>query len=180
MEKKREIFPIFYFISNAQFLEILSQTKDIKKVKDNLNKIFESINNIELKDDKYIMNFISSIGEMLIMDEPILIYGKNVEIWMSKVEEIIFKTIRAYLERCLKDYGKGLRKDWVANHPGQCTMSGNQIMFTKEVENAIITKTLPQYLKEYEARILELVAFAREKQTKLMSINFSSIESYIY
>ena len=175
MEKKREIFPRFYFISNAQFLEILSQTKDIKKVKDNLNKIFESINNIELKDDKYIMNFISSIGEMLIMDEPILIYGKNVEIWMSKVEEIIFKTIRAYLERCLKDYGKGLRKDWVANHPGQCTMSGNQIMFTKEVENAIITKTLPQYLKEYEARILELVAFAREKQTKLMSINLSNI-----
>jgi dynein heavy chain len=36
METKRSVFPRFYFISNAQFLEILSQTKDIKKVKDNV------------------------------------------------------------------------------------------------------------------------------------------------
>lgn len=175
MEKKREIFPRFYFISNAQFLEILSQTKDIKKVKDNLNKIFESINNIELKEDKYIVNFISSIGECLTMEEQILIHGKNVEIWMSKVEEMIFKTIRAYLERCLKDYGQGERKNWVSNHPGQCTMAGNQIMFTKEVEQAILSNTLPQYLKDYEAKILELVSFAREKQTRLLSINLSNL-----
>ncbi len=175
MEKKREIFPRFYFISNAQFLEILSQTKDIKKVKDNLNKIFESINNIEIKDDKYIINFISSIGECLIMEEPILIHGKNVEIWMSKVEEMIFKTIRAYLERCLKDYGQVPRRNWVTNHPGQCTMSGNQVMFTKEVEQAILGNNLQQYTKEYNDKIMELVDFAREKQTRLLSINLSNL-----
>ena len=54
MEKKRGVFPRFYFISNAQFLEILSQTKDIKKVKDNVNKIFEPIDSITLKDDMFI------------------------------------------------------------------------------------------------------------------------------
>jgi dynein heavy chain len=175
MEKKREIFPRFYFISNAQFLEILSQTKDIKMVKDNVNKIFEMVYNIELKDDKYITTIISSIGESLTFEEPILIYGKNVEIWMSKFEEQLFKTVRAYLERCLQDYGKIERKDWVSNHPGQCTMSGNQIMFTKEVEEAIQQKQLKEYLEKYDKKILELVAFAREKQTRLLGINLSNL-----
>ena len=65
MEKKRAIFPRFYFISNAQFLEILSQTKDIKKVKDNVNKIFEPIDSITLKDDMYITAILSRFGEKL-------------------------------------------------------------------------------------------------------------------
>ena len=54
MGKKRGVFLTFYFISNAQFLEILSQTKDIKKVKDNVNKIYEPIVSITLKDSMFI------------------------------------------------------------------------------------------------------------------------------
>ena len=144
-------------------------------VKDNLNKIFEMIYNIELRDDKYITNFISAVGENLTLEEPILIHGKNVEIWMSKFEEQMFKTVRAYLDRCLEDYGKGERKDWVSNHPGQCTMSGNQVMFTKEVEIAIKEKKLTEYLENYDKKILDLVAFAREKQTRLLGINLSNL-----
>ena len=44
IEKKKAIFPRFYLI------EILSQTKDLNMIKENLKKIFESIHYIDLKE----------------------------------------------------------------------------------------------------------------------------------
>jgi dynein heavy chain len=104
MEKKRTKFPRFFFISDAMFLEILSQTKDIKKVKDNLGKIFESMDNIELKEEKHIISFKSRLEETITLEEPIFIHGRNIEEWMSSLEKMMFRTIRAYIERCLTDY----------------------------------------------------------------------------
>ena len=175
MEKKRGVFPRFYFISNPQFLEILSQTKDIKKVKNNLNKIFESIENIDLRDDKYITNFISKLNESLILEEQILIQGRNVEIWMLALENMMFKTIRAYLERALKDYPTKERKDWVSLHPGQVIMCGNQTFWTQEVEVALLNNDLKNFLDKYQKKIEDIVILVREKLTRLMSINLSNL-----
>ncbi len=175
MEKKRAIFPRFYFISNPQFLEILSQTKDIKKVKNNLNKIFESIENIDLKDDKYITNFISKLNESLVLEEHILIQGRNVEVWMLALENMMFKTIRAYLEKAVKDYPTKQRKDWVLCHPGQVIMCGNQTFWTQEVELALSKNEMKSYLDIYQRRIEDIVILVREKLTRLMSINLSNL-----
>ena len=136
MEKKRGVFPRFYFISNAQFLEILSQTKDIKKVKDNVNKIFEPIDSITLKDDMFITAIHSRFGEKLDFVENVTIHGQNVEIWMKKLEGQMFKAVHHYMGLSVDDYLKRSRKDWVKDHPGQIVMAVNQIMWTKEVDKA--------------------------------------------
>ena len=165
MEKKRGVFPRFYFISNAQFLEILSQTKDIKKVKDNVNKIFEPIDSITLKDDMFITAIHSRYGEKLDFVENVTIHGQNVEIWMKKLEAQMFKTVRHYMELSVEDYSQRKRKDWVKGHPGQIIMAVNQIMWTREVEKNIVEGTLEQYMKIYDERILDLVDLVIEKQT---------------
>ena len=175
MEKKRAIFPRFYFISNAQFLEILSQTKDIKKVKDNVNKIFEPIDSITLKDDMYITALWSRFGETLDFVQQITIHGQNVEQWMKKLEAQMFVTVRAYMERSVEDYLNNPRKEWVKHHPGQLIMAVNQVMWTREVEKNILAGTLEDYIKEYESRILDLVDLVREKQTRVMSINLANL-----
>lgn len=175
METKRSVFPRFYFISNAQFLEILSQTKDIKKVKDNVNKIFEPIDNIELVEDKYIASYFSRFGEKLEFEEKLLIFGKNVEIWMSHLEQFMFKSVRKYMENSVIDYQQRPRHEWVKHHPGQIIMAVNQIMWTREVEKHINENSLQTYINEYENRILALVQLVREKQTRVMSINLANL-----
>lgn len=51
LERKRKSFPRFYFISNDDLIEILSQAKDFDKVQGHMNKLFDAVKKI------YIGNF---------------------------------------------------------------------------------------------------------------------------
>ena len=63
LEGKRASFPRFYFLSNDDLLEILSQTKEVENVRPHLRKVFENLMDVTFKPDKTITAMFSGEKE---------------------------------------------------------------------------------------------------------------------
>lgn len=90
LEAKRSIFARFYFLSNDELLEILSQTKEVENVRPHLRKVFENMADLEFKPDKTIIAMYSGEKEKIMFDQTVDPRDKGVEYWMGEIERMMF------------------------------------------------------------------------------------------
>jgi dynein heavy chain len=138
LEAKRTVFARFYFLSNDDLLEILSQTKDVEKVQSHLRKVFENMTELQFQPDKTITGMFSGEKEFIPFVGTLDPKDKKVEDWMGEVENMMFSTVREVLHYSIKDYLELDRNAWIKKHPGQCVLNGSQVHWTTEVEQAMI------------------------------------------
>lgn len=133
LEAKRGLFPRFYFLSNDELLEILSETKDPLKVQPHLKKCFEGIAELQFDEEKKIHSMISGEGELVpftrIID-PVASKG-NVEDWLKQVEDVMLKSVKEVIEKALTDYMKKDRDKWVVSWQGQAVLAVSMMFWTQ-------------------------------------------------
>ena len=175
LESKRAVFARFYFLSNDELLEILSQTKDVEKVQPHLRKVFENLVKVTFEKDKTISAMFSGEGEEIPFARLVDPKEKGVEFWMGEVEDMMYESIRKVLKDSIDDYTRIPRKEWVMKHCGQCVLNGSQVHWTSEVEEAMQANELAKYLQQLEDQILDCVDVVRGKMSKLQSISMGAL-----
>ncbi|CAM4600221.1 unnamed protein product [Caretta caretta] len=175
LETKRGSFPRFYFLSDDELLEILSQTKDPTAVQPHLRKCFENIARLLFQEDLQITHMYSAEGEEVKLFFPIYPTG-NVEDWLLEVEKSMKASVRDNIERSIRVYPHTPRCSWVLQWPGQVTIAGCQTFWTKEVSEALEVGDLSTRLfPQLSAQLSDLVALVRGKLSRMQRTVLSAL-----
>ena len=115
LETKRLSFPRFFFLSNDELLQILSETKDPLRVQPFLKKCFEAINRLDFSKDLTISAMYSEENERVAFRsiiDPAKAKG-NVEKWLIEIELGMRAALKAIMAESIAAYAKRPRVEWI-------------------------------------------------------------------
>lgn len=137
LESKRMIFARFYFLSNDELLEILSQTRNPLAVQPHMRKCFDAIQKLDFGDAKGnsandILAMISPEGERVAFGKGLKARG-NVEVWLGAVEDSMIKSLRALTKAAIGDFLVRPRTEWVRLHASQVPFAFGHDIFSRSL-----------------------------------------------
>ena len=174
LETKRMAFPRFYFLSNDELLEILSQAKEPRAVQPHLRKCFDNLVKLDFGAEEGSVDIVamfSGEGERVALGKNLKARG-NVEEWLTAVEKRMKESLHLCMKTGLLDYDTKSRDEWIYLHPGQVVATVAQVTWARDTE--VVLKSINPLLGmdkwsvEYKAELHKLIVKIRGPLPKLV------------
>ena len=171
LDTKKLAFPRFFFLSNDELLEILSEAKDPLKVQPFMKKCFEAIKEVEFTPAVTMKAMVSVEGERVPLSKEINPAETGaVELWLLEFEDVMKQSLQKITAEAVSGYGRVSRERWILDWPGQVVLSGSQVHWTREVGGAIRdhgVRGLREYAERSNKQLAAIVGMVRGELTPL-------------
>ncbi|KPA84182.1 dynein heavy chain putativedynein heavy chain point mutation [Leptomonas pyrrhocoris] len=167
LETKRMAFPRFYFISNEELLQILSDSRDPYLVQPYLCKCFEGVKSLTFADHHDMVGMESAEGERVPFTRKVnpSDHHNQVELWLQAVETVMKDSVREQLRQAIQEYSEQKRTDFIRAWPGQVVLAVCSLFWTMEATQAMAengTGGLITYHEKCAAQMDDLIVLVRD------------------
>eukprot|EP00912_Choanoflagellata_sp_UC4_P002376 UC4_evm2s1496 len=184
LEKKRLIFPRFFFVSDPGLLEILGQASNSHTIQNHLLNLFDNIKQVTFHEKEYdkIIAYSSKEGETVQMTKPVMATG-NVELWLGT----LLKEQQAALHDVIRDASVAIFDssmeitEFMESYPAQVGILGIQILWTADCERALKnSKSDKKIMVSVDQKNLDLLTVLIDQTLKdLSKVNRTRYETLV-
>lgn len=146
LEQKRLFFSRFFFLSNAEMLEILSETKNPMLVQPSLQKCFQGIHSLKFDNCLRVISMSSSENEEILFSNIISTEEAegSVEKWLVQVEQQMILTLKKHIESCFVEQKSSKYSNWLKKWPQQIALCVSQISWTISLHKCILEQNMEE------------------------------------
>jgi dynein heavy chain len=164
LDQKRAAFPRFYFVSDPNLLEILSQGSNPEAIQPHLQSVFDSIEYVEFhkQERTQIQTIFSDVGESVQLRKRVKAEG-NIEDWLNALLREMQSSLSATVREAASDCEVLDTAELTHKYQAQVSLIAIQFKWTADCEDALFRAKAEKGImgatnKKNQSRLNDLVA----------------------